>query len=342
MQASNTLNEPQMLTSNAARGKSWQWRSQSAARWKTPSALSRAERRTSVCMMSPPCSKTEHRGSSSAAARFSRVPRTKLSYTTTSPTSSWRSASVTCEPISPAPPTTTNFLPSSFTGRDDSGALRDLGKLALVLRDAPIDEIQVLARPGDRAAQPVLERRPSYEAELALGLLGAAEAQDRVIPRPGRRDLELRARTAQLDDQLRELADRRLDAARQVVDIAGLAALGTGQEAACDILDVDEVARGHAAVVELHRQALESAVDEGRRDVPPDRRRCAAPPARAEHLAGPEDVLEPRSDGRQAVLAVVVDGIELAHDLRDLVRAVEVQGHRPVFRYRLRAFVDLM
>ena len=74
-------------------------------------------------------------------------------------------------------------------------------------------------------AETVVERHRRLEAELAARLLGAPEAEDRVIPRTARRDLELRARAAQLDDQLGELADRRLDAAREVVDVARRAAL---------------------------------------------------------------------------------------------------------------------
>src|SRR5215510_7373460 len=112
-----------------------------------------------------------------------------------------------------------------------------------------------------------------------------------MIPRTRRGDLELRARAARLEDELREAANRRLDAAREVVHVAGLAALGAGKQAARDVLDVDEVAGGDAAVVELERQPLERAVHEGRRDVPPDRRRCAAPPPGSEHLARPVDVL---------------------------------------------------
>ena len=72
-----------------------------------------------------------------------------------------------------------------------------------------------------------------------------------MIPLPTRGDLELGGRTAQLEDQFCEVPNRRLGAAREVVDVARLAALRSGHETALHILDVDEVARSHASVVEL-------------------------------------------------------------------------------------------
>src|SRR5581483_1675957 len=118
---------------------------------------------------------------------------------------------------------------------------------------AALDEVEVLARPVDRRAQPVLEPNRRLEAELPPRLVGAAEAEDRVVPRSLRGDLELGARTAQLQDQLRQPPDRRLDAAREVVDVSRRSLLRARQEPARDVLDVDEVAGRDAAVVELQR-----------------------------------------------------------------------------------------
>ena len=54
------------------------------------------------------------RGSASAASRFRRVPRTKLSKTTTFSTGSNSRRSTMCEPTNPAPPMTAIRAPSSF------------------------------------------------------------------------------------------------------------------------------------------------------------------------------------------------------------------------------------
>ena len=88
------------------------------------------------------------------------------------------------------------------------------------------------------------------EAELRAGLRGAAEAPAGVIPRAARRDLQLGLRVGEAQDRLGQLADRRLDAGREVVDVAGRAERAAAQQPLDDVVDVDEVAAGLAAVVE--------------------------------------------------------------------------------------------
>ena len=67
----------------------------------------------SLCISSPPKEKILQRESFNASARFSRVPRVKLSKMRTSSTSSLRRASTVWEPIKPAPPMTNTRLPDS-------------------------------------------------------------------------------------------------------------------------------------------------------------------------------------------------------------------------------------
>src|SRR3954471_14591021 len=64
--------------------------------------------------MSPVTSR--QRGSARASARFSRLPRMRLSKIRTSRTPSSRSWSATCEPIRPAPPTTRTVEPRRLFG----------------------------------------------------------------------------------------------------------------------------------------------------------------------------------------------------------------------------------
>src|SRR5262249_50326203 len=160
------------------------------------------------------------------------------------------------------------------------------------------------------------------EAEPLTGLPRAPEPAAGPVPVTRRGYLELRVASREAHNRLRELADRGFGAARDVVDIAGHTARRAEKQPPDDVVNVDEVARGDARVVEPQWQAPECAVDEGRHDVAPDRRRRTAPPPRAEDLARPVNVLEPRAHGRNAVLALVPDAVELAHHFGDLVRAV--------------------
>src|SRR6476661_5038848 len=59
-----------------------------------------------------------------------------------------------------------------------------------VLLDAAVDQWQVLASPGDRSLEPLAQHGRGLETEHALGLLGAAEALARVVPLPGRAEVE--------------------------------------------------------------------------------------------------------------------------------------------------------
>ena len=70
---------------------------------------------------------------------------------------------------------------------------------------------------------------------------------------------------------LGQLADRGLDAAGEVVDARPARRARRRRAGRDDVVDVDEVAGGDAAVLDRQRLALERPVDERRRDVAPDR-----------------------------------------------------------------------
>ena len=159
----------------------------------------------------------------------------------------------------------------------------------------------------DRAAQALLERRLGPEAELPLRLRGAAEAAARAVPVP---------RGATFSSEVLSVSSRTAAPARGSSSPRRSPGCRRRRARRCsaqrirprdDVVDVDEVAARDAAVVDWQRHALERAVDERRRHVPPDRRRRAAPLAGAEDLARAVDVLEARPHRRQAVLLVVVD-----------------------------------
>src|SRR6185503_9733065 len=133
-----------------------------------------------------------------------------------------------------------------------------------VPRHRRADQRLVRTRPGDGLLQAWLEAHGGAEAELARRLLRAAVALDRVVPGARGTLQQPRSIARQAVDQPGERGDRGLDAARQVVDVAGLAAPRRGDQPLDDVLDVDEVARGDALVLERQRLAVQGLPDEGR------------------------------------------------------------------------------
>src|SRR4051794_20767066 len=205
-------------------------------------------------------------------------------------------------------------VPSSwapYLGRDRERGARRRHAIRMT-RHARLDPLEVLARPGDRPLEPVAQPNLGAEAELALGLRRIAVALAGVVPLARRRERDRRRVAGELVDRLGELADRRLHAGGEVVDLAGPAAQRAGLEPARHVLDMDQVAARDAAV--LHRQGLvlERLVDEGGGHVPPHGVDGATPATGAEHLAGPVDVLEAGLDEGHAETAPVVVAVQLA------------------------------
>ena len=122
--------------------------------------------------------------------------------------------------------------------------------------DARFDQAQILPGPVDGSLEAILEWRRGLEVELALRLLDASEPPAGAIPVAGWKQLDAGRVVGQVVDQLCELADRGLFAARQVVDVSGQPPIGAGQQSFDEVADVDEVPRRAAFVFELERQAL--------------------------------------------------------------------------------------
>src|SRR5687768_4711967 len=112
-----------------------------------------------------------------------------------------------------------------------------------MLRNAAANELGVRPCPRHRALEPLAQRHLDAEAELALRLCRIAVALAGVVPVPARPHLDAAFAARDGEDFLGKLADRGLDAARKVVDVAGLAAQCAGGEAARNVLHIDEVAR---------------------------------------------------------------------------------------------------
>src|SRR5207302_2611364 len=153
-----------------------------------------------------------------------------------------------------------------------------------------------------------------------------------VIPIATWPDHERRLAAGDRHDLIRQLSDRRLDAAGEVVDVAWIAAERACQQPPDDVADVDEVAAVETAAFEQQRLQRQRLVDEGRDHVPPYGGRRAAPLPSAEDLTGTVYVLKPRPHGRKRVAVEVVDRVKLTNDLRDRIRAVHLQRQRRVFR----------
>src|SRR5438309_2130095 len=142
-------------------------------------------------------------------------------------------------------------MTSSFFG-DSAG--RDSTRM---LPDTAVDQWQVLASPRDGPLEPGPQHGPGLEPEHALGLLRAAEALARAVPIPGRAEVERGRVTRVLVDQLGQLEDRGLDAASEVVDVAGLAGHRAQEEPAHDVLHENEVPRRHASILHRERHLLQ-------------------------------------------------------------------------------------
>src|SRR5688500_10719492 len=115
------------------------------------------------------------------------------------------------------------------------------------------DELEVLARPRDRAAQSLLDADAGLESELRSVLGGGAVAAPGVIPGAPRQHGERRGVAGQPVDAVGEVADGRLDAARDVIGLARPALEGARDQPLDHVVDVDEVARGDALVLERQR-----------------------------------------------------------------------------------------
>ena len=106
---------------------------------------------------------------------------------------------------------------SSMLGSDRSG--NAIG----VTFDAGIDHCHLLTRRTYRLSQPVFQADLGAKPELSISLSCAAEAMPRAVPLPRGPGQHRRAGAGEPDDLLCQLADRGLDAAREVVDVAGIA-----------------------------------------------------------------------------------------------------------------------
>src|SRR3989475_6862333 len=131
---------------------------------------------------------------------------------------------------------------------------RDSGS---VLLNAAIDQRQVLAGPVDGSANSLAQRDVGLEAQGALGLLGATEALTRAVPIASPSEVDRSGITRQLADQRREVQDRRLHAAGEVVDVARLTRRSAQDEPAHDVVDVDEITGRGPALLHRERQPLE-------------------------------------------------------------------------------------
>src|SRR2546421_624622 len=101
--------------------------------------------------------------------------------------------------------------------------------------------------PGGAAGGPLgLSRRPHRDAGPLPGCDGASKPMAGYITSRGRELLDPRCVSRHAIDRLRELPDRGLDAAREVVDITGLADGCAAEKTVDDIAHVDEIPGGAA------------------------------------------------------------------------------------------------
>src|SRR5262249_25034079 len=203
-----------------------------------------------------------------------------------------------------------------------SGSSR-LGHVRLGPADTGVDYPDVVARPGNGPLEALVQSDLGLEPEGRPRDLRRAVSLSRTIPGPLRSELDRGRVTGEAIDRLGQFQDGRLLAAGDVVGTPRLTRQRAEHEAVRNVLSVDEVPRRDPTVLDRQGHILQGAVDEGRRDVPPDGRRGAAPLAGAENLSRAVDVLEPGLDRGQIVLLEVVVRVEFADDLGDLVRAVE-------------------
>src|SRR5206468_2641013 len=115
------------------------------------------------------------------------------------------------------------------------------GHSRAMLVDAGIDEAEVGSGPFDGGVEPFLQRHGGGEAERLPSLQRASEALAGAVPGALGEEFERRRVSSQLVYPGRQLEDGGLYAAREVVDVAGPAHLGAGQEATHDVIHVDEV-----------------------------------------------------------------------------------------------------
>src|SRR5438874_9419705 len=110
--------------------------------------------------------------------------------------------------------------------RKRSNASSDLTEphALVVLCNASVDRAQVRPRPVHSPGQTITERHFGFESKLAPRFLRAAEPLARVIPIATWPDHERRLAAGDRHDLIRQLSDRRLDAAGEVVDVAWIAA----------------------------------------------------------------------------------------------------------------------
>src|SRR4051794_35765362 len=140
---------------------------------------------------------------------------------------------------------------------NQAAARAALLRTRMLTRDVPI--------PGDRLLEPLTQRRASTEAEELLRAC-RVELSPRLAVRHRRVPHQLAVESRQLRDQLRQLADRRLDARAQVDRLDAVVPLGRqGQTLGC-VVDVEELARRRPVAPQDHLAARVRHLADQRRD----------------------------------------------------------------------------
>src|SRR5581483_1191461 len=138
-----------------------------------------------------------------------------------------------------------------------------------MLQHAADDHVMVLAGPRDRALEALADADLRGEPEPLTRFGRIAEALTGAVPVARRLELRRGRVAGQAVDKFGQVANRRLDAGAEIVDLARLAAQGASDQAARDVLDEDEVARRDAAVLDRQRLAMQGFPNEGRGHVAP-------------------------------------------------------------------------
>src|SRR5579862_165410 len=177
------------------------------------------------------------------------------------------------------------------------------------------DPVPVRRGPVERPPDAGLEVDGRLIAEQAAGLLDRRAPAGDVVPRAPRRIADAGRIAGELVDERGQAPDGNLPARREIHCLAdGLVGDARGEQTPHDIPDVREVAGLFTGAGDRQGLLAHRPVEKIRDDIP----------VAAGDLAGSVNVEESRPHDRQLIVVMEEVAVELAEQLRDLIRRVEI------------------